>query len=808
MWKFIAAPIGPWAAISPVSSSQLRLFSSAPCLLGNIKGEKKSIGLQKGTVRREVERSSSLYHAVYPPIISINDATFYREYPTPDTPKKDNAPLFPSLTFSLPSYIPTKARDCSSLEHCAIIGSSAKSSFLDVLRGRYICIPPTARSYPYLLALGGAQVEGSPSRDPAHAIQYVGFNGDQKQSAGGIRGSYLSARYESRREETDFTLLQYLKDQTSLNTLVQEKNELLEDGSTRPSESDEHLNKIIRDFQMQELLSMPVSNLSNGQTRRARIAKALLMKPEVLLLDEPFMGLDRSTVPTLSRLLYLATLSGAPRMVLALRPQDPIPAWVSQVVILGPDNTVALQGTRDEVFRTLKLWQAVASRGVKSNFVRETAEKNSRISKTGLAHSGRTELMPRSKDEEHSYKFLSFPQRKEYNRLEHLRENGQFDDYATILHEMGMLYKQPEKMEKRITTFGEPIVEMDGVHVKYGDKEVLGGWTQEIDGDRVKKGLYWTVHRGQRWGVFGSNGSGKTTLISLITSDHPQTYSQPIKLFGRSRLPEPGKPGISIFDLQSRIGHSSPEIHAFFPRYLSIRASIESAWADTFLSKPKLTPERTLDVDSALQFFEADLNPNFTPSGDRMQTTPSWADSLPFSSLTLAQQRLTLFLRALIHKPDLIILDEAFSSMQSSLRDKCLHFLEVGEQQHMSSSGTRRTPSYANVWHLPPPPSLLGPKLRHTGIADHQALVVISHVKEEVPDIVTQWMRLPTPARTTDEPLTRDEEAGVMDFQIGQLAAQQSVAVHGWETIWKSAAGERWGFHEGGDEERVRECCA
>lgn len=131
-------------------------------------------------------------------------------------------------------------------------------------------------------------MEGSPSRDPAHAIQYVGFNGDQKQSAGGIRGSYLSARYESRREETDFTLLQYLKDQTSLNTLVQEKNELLEDGSTRPSESDEHLNKIIRDFQMQELLSMPVSNLSNGQTRRARIAKALLMKPEVLLLDEPF----------------------------------------------------------------------------------------------------------------------------------------------------------------------------------------------------------------------------------------------------------------------------------------------------------------------------------------------------------------------------------------------------------------------------------------------------------------------------------------------------------------------------------------
>jgi len=240
-------------------------------------------------------RATLCYHSVRnvsstPPIIKIENATFYHDYPIPDSPLRKNPPLYPNLNFTLPSSVPSvKDGDQTKLQHWAVIGSSGGAKFLEILRGQHISIPPTARSYPYL-ATDEIAIKDTRLRFPGYAIQYVGFNGGGIQSSEGIRGSYLSARYESRREATDFTVLQYLRGQMLLNPP--------ENGLEIKASGSELLDQIVADLNLKELVYVPIANLSNGQTRRARIAKALVERPEVLLLDEPFsMFMAHGTMP-------------------------------------------------------------------------------------------------------------------------------------------------------------------------------------------------------------------------------------------------------------------------------------------------------------------------------------------------------------------------------------------------------------------------------------------------------------------------------------------------------------------------------
>ncbi|KAJ5280625.1 ABC transporter [Penicillium angulare] len=671
------------------------------------------------------------------PLIRIQKGTFYRLYPSQED-GATNPPLYPDLSFTLPSKSEPLKDGRPNLQHWAVVGTSSRTDLLDVLRGQHICLPATARSYPYLLT------DEIAAKDPqlryvGNAIQYIGFSGEGSGAIGGTRGAYLSARYESLREETDWTVKQFLRGQTSLNPLEGEEHGTVNDEAL--------LKTVITDLHLSDLLDMPVANLSNGQTRRARIAKALLKKPELLLLDEPFMGLDPATVRSISALLYRLAEKSSPRLILALRPQDAIPEWISDVMVVGHHNKILQQGSRSELDRSLSVWKRLTQ--------------------------GNVTIRSVEKDDKDIY-------RQAQSNL----KAGNLD--RQLIHDLTTNEARQPSKAYNAQLEGEALIEMDGVRVQYGDKAVLGDWSQQVNNE-TKDGLHWRLRRGQRWAILGANGSGKTTLLALITSDHPQAYSLPIKIFGRSRLPEAGQPGISIFDLQSRLGHSSPEIHAFFPRQLTIRAAIESAFAETFLSKPQLNYDRDLDISAALRFFKAELDPNADlasaqepPSittdsnmfpklrtgkstGQQEPYIPSdfdieYADNTTFGQLTTAQQRIVLFLRALIHNPDIVILDEPFSGLSASQRDKCLHYIDHGDTTSpLGSSSDEEAPRYG-------------------GLSERQALVLISHVKEEIPDSVRHYMRLPSDAGDGAEPL---------DFRFGLLQPTSILSdAKVWDLAW------------------------
>ncbi|MHB9002436.1 MAG: energy-coupling factor ABC transporter ATP-binding protein [Coriobacteriia bacterium] len=91
-------------------------------------------------------------------------------------------------------------------------------------------------------------------------------------------------------------------------------------------------------------------NLSGGEKRKVAFAGALVMDPELLVLDEPFEGLDPRSRDAMVTLLHELSDAGT-TIVMSTHDIDAVPELADYAYVLAPGGHIALSGTPDEVFK-------------------------------------------------------------------------------------------------------------------------------------------------------------------------------------------------------------------------------------------------------------------------------------------------------------------------------------------------------------------------------------------------------------------------------------------------------------------------
>jgi molybdate transport system ATP-binding protein len=92
------------------------------------------------------------------------------------------------------------------------------------------------------------------------------------------------------------------------------------------------LTRVIRVFALKDMLQRAFRALSTGETRKLLLAKAILSQPELLILDEPWDGLDKQACADFDALLL--EISTQTTFILVLNRFSEVPSFCQQLVLM------------------------------------------------------------------------------------------------------------------------------------------------------------------------------------------------------------------------------------------------------------------------------------------------------------------------------------------------------------------------------------------------------------------------------------------------------------------------------------------
>ncbi len=91
-------------------------------------------------------------------------------------------------------------------------------------------------------------------------------------------------------------------------------------------------NRLFELFHVQSMLDKHMVLLSSGELRKFQLTKSLLSNPRIVIIDNPFIGLDASTRDQLRELLSQLIIKTDMQVILILSKTDEIPDFITHVV--------------------------------------------------------------------------------------------------------------------------------------------------------------------------------------------------------------------------------------------------------------------------------------------------------------------------------------------------------------------------------------------------------------------------------------------------------------------------------------------
>ncbi|TGS87817.1 ABC-F family ATP-binding cassette domain-containing protein [Mesorhizobium sp. M3A.F.Ca.ET.174.01.1.1] len=219
----------------------------------------------------------------------------------------------------------------------------------------------------------------------------------------------------------------------------------------------------------QEMMDGDVAKLSGGWKMRVALARILLMRPDVMLLDEPSNHLDLESLIWLEK--FLKDYDGA--LLMTSHDREFMNRIVSKVIEIDAGALTSYSGN----FEFYQEQRALADKQLQAQFERQQAMLAKEIAfierfKARASHAAQVQSRVKKLDK--------------IDRVEPPKRR------QTVAFEF-----QPAPR------CGEDVATLKNIHKSYGSRSIYAG-------------LDFQIRRRERWCVMGVNGAGKSTLLKLV----------------------------------------------------------------------------------------------------------------------------------------------------------------------------------------------------------------------------------------------------------------------------------------------------